>query len=102
MRRGVLQLHLPYRVQVPEGQQEEVLLEKQFRPDMLYNRVVHYYMDKRGYPKEKANEIARRVVQREATRRICKNSKCKHFLHDHVRNSETCLVADCRCGKFTK
>lgn len=78
------------------------MLEKQFRPDMLYNRVVHYYMDKRGYPKEKANEIARRVVQREATRRICKNSKCMHFLHDHVRNSETCLVADCRCGKFTK
>lgn len=79
-----------------------MLLEKPFRPDMLYNRIVHYYIDKRGYSKEKANEIARTVVQREAGRRICKNDKCKHFLHDHVRNAETCMVADCSCGRFTK
>ena len=70
------------------------MLEKQFNPDLLYNRVVHFYMDKKGYTKEQANEIAQR--------RICKNEKCKHFSHDHIRNSETCLVADCDCRKFTK
>jgi len=49
------------------------LLEKQFNPEMLYNRVVHFYIDKKGYTKEKANEIAQLVVQKEAQRRICKN-----------------------------
>ena len=78
------------------------MLEKPFRPDVLYNRVVHYYVDKRGYSKEKANEIAKTVVQREASRRICKNDGCGHFLHDHVRNAETCMVADCPCGRFTR
>ena len=95
-------MYLPRGDQIPQGKQEEVLLEKPFRPDMLYNRIVHYYMDKRGYSKEKANDIARTVVQREASRRICKNEKCKHFLHDHIRNAEMCMVVDCACGRFTK
>ena len=60
------------------------LLEKQFNPDLLYNRVVHFYIDKKGYSKDQANEIAQRVVQKEAQRRICKNEKCKHFSHDHI------------------
>ncbi len=76
------------------------MLEKQFKPDLLYNKVVHYYMDKKGYSKEQANQIAQSVVEREAQRRICKNEKCKHFSHDHVRNSETCLVEKCECDKF--
>ena len=76
------------------------MLEKQFKPDMLYNKVVHYYMDRKGYSKEKANAIAQAVVKRESERRICKNSKCKHFLHDHIRNSETCLVSNCKCSNF--
>ena len=58
-------------------------------------------MDKKGYSKEKANSIAQSVVTREAQRRICKNEKCKHFSHDHIRNSETCLVIDCNCAKFS-
>ena len=78
------------------------MLEKQFNPDMLYNRIVHFYMDKKGYTKEKANEIAQSVVQKEAQRRICKNEKCKHYSHDHIRNAETCLVAECDCHKFIK
>lgn len=78
------------------------MLEKQFNPDKLYNRVVHFYMDKKGYTKDKANEIAQLVVQKEAQRRICKNDMCKHFSHDHIRNSETCLVEDCQCNEFTK
>jgi len=78
------------------------MLEKQFNPDILYNRVVHFYIDKKGYTKEKANEIAQSVVQKEAQRRICKNGNCKHFSHDHIRNSETCLVEDCECNEFTK
>jgi hypothetical protein len=69
---------------------------------MLYNRVVHFYIDKKGFSKDKANEIAQTVVQKEATRRICKNEKCKHFSHDHIRNAETCLVDNCGCNEFTK
>ena len=30
------------------------MLEKQFNPDLLYNRVVHFYMDKKGYSKDTA------------------------------------------------
>ena len=77
------------------------MLEKQFNPDLLYNRVVHFYMDKKGYTKDQANQIAQSVVKREAQRRICKNEKCKHFSHDHIRNSETCLVEGCNCDNFT-
>ena len=76
------------------------MLEKQFKPEVLYNKVVHFYMDKKGYSKDKANEIAQAVVKRESQRRICKNEDCKHFSHDHIRNSETCLVENCRCSKF--
>ncbi|RNJ77697.1 MAG: hypothetical protein D9C04_06550 [Nitrosopumilus sp. B06] len=77
------------------------MLEKQFRPDLLYNRIVHYYIDKKGYSKTKANNIARSVVQKEAQRRTCKNQECGHLSHDHIRNAETCLVADCQCGQFS-
>ena len=76
------------------------MLEKQFNPDLLYNKVVHFYMDKKGYAKDQANAIAQAVVTREAQRRICKNEKCKHFSHDHIRNAETCLVSDCDCRRF--
>jgi hypothetical protein len=69
---------------------------------MLYNRVVHFYIDKKGFSKDKANEIAQTVVQKEAIRRICKNEKCKHFSHDHIRNAEICLVDNCECNEFTK
>ena len=69
---------------------------------MLYNRVVHFYIDKKGFSKDKANEIAQTVVQKEALRRICKNEECKHFSHDHIRNAETCLVDNCGCNEFTK
>jgi len=62
--------------------------------------VVHYYIDKKGYSKEKANEIAQAVVKREAQRRICKNDNCGHFSHDHIRNYETCLVSKCNCMSF--
>jgi hypothetical protein len=79
---------------------ETPMLEKQFNPDLLYNRVVHFYMDKKGYAKDKANLIAQSVVKREAQKRICKNEKCKHFSHDHIRNLETCLVENCDCDKF--
>lgn len=78
------------------------MLEKQFNPDVLYNRIVHFYIDKKGYSKDKANLIAQSVVQKEAKRRICKNKNCKHFSHDHIRNAETCLIANCQCVKFSK
>ncbi len=78
------------------------MLEKQFNPNFLYNGIVHFYIDKKGYSKEKANSIAQTVVKRETLRRICKNELCKHFSHNHIRNGETCLVADCKCIEFTK
>jgi len=34
------------------------MLEKTFDPDLLYNKIVHYYLDKKKYSKVKANEIA--------------------------------------------
>ena len=78
------------------------MLEKQFRPNMLYSRIVHYYIDKKGYSKDKANAIAQAIVRREAQRRTCKNRECGHFAHDHIRNQEICLVPDCHCNRFTK
>tara|TARA_B110001454_G_C12296661_1_gene257660 strand:+ start:178 stop:414 length:237 start_codon:yes stop_codon:yes gene_type:complete len=78
------------------------LLEKQFNSNFLYNGIVHFYIDKKGYSKEKANEIAQKVVKRETQRRICKNELCKHFSHNHIRNEEICLVVDCKCSEFTK
>ena len=78
------------------------MLEKPFKPDLLYNSVVHFYIDKKGFSKDKANEIAQAVVKKETERRICKNEECKHFSHDHIRNAEICLVTDCKCGKYIK
>jgi len=78
------------------------LLEKPFNPNFLYNGVVHFYMDKKGYSKENANSIAQVIVQRETQRRICKNEFCKHFSHNHIRNGEICKVVDCKCSEFTK
>ena len=78
------------------------MLDKQFNPNFLYFGIVHFDIDKKGYSKEKANSIAQTIVKRETQRRICKNELCKHFSHNHIRNGETCLVADCKCIEFTK
>ncbi len=78
------------------------MLEKQFNPETLYNRIVHFYIDKKKYSKDKANQIAQLVVQKETQRRICKNENCEHFSHDHIRNTETCLMENCDCLEFTK
>ena len=78
------------------------MLEKQFDASVLYNSVVHHYMDKKGYAKEKANDIARYVVQRETQRRICRTTGCGHLSHDHIRNTEVCLANNCECKRFTK
>ena len=78
------------------------MIEKEFNSELLYNKIVHFYIDKKGYSKDKANQIAQAVVKREAQRRICKNDDCKHFSHDHIRNAETCLVENCNCDKFCR
>lgn len=78
------------------------MIEREFNQDLLYNRVVHYYIDKKKYSKNKANQIAQAVVNRELQRRTCKNESCHHSLDDHIRNSETCLVINCTCSKFVK
>ena len=77
-------------------------LEKQFDPDFLYNHIVHYYIDKKKCTKEEANKIAQKVINREHQRRICKNPKCNHMSHDHIRNGDTCFILDCSCTKFVK
>lgn len=77
------------------------MVEKSFDPDLLYNKIVHYYVDK-GHTKEQANNIAQAIIKREAKRRICKNINCRHSLDDHIRQSQTCLVLDCNCISFMK
>ncbi len=78
------------------------MLERQFDASLLYNRIVHYYVDKKGLTKERANAIAQAVVLRESQRRICKGGDCGHFSHDHLRNSGACLVQGCGCGGFSR
>lgn len=70
--------------------------------DKLYSSIVHFYMDKKGYTMEKANQIAQSVVKREAEKKTCKNSDCGHQIEDHMRDGRTCLVPDCDCLHFVK
>ena len=44
-----------------------IMLDEKFDPNALYNRVVHYYIDKKGYSKEKANALSFRVPFYEIT-----------------------------------
>ena len=37
-------------------------LKKPFSPDVLYNHIVHYYIDKKGITKEEANKIAQNII----------------------------------------
>jgi hypothetical protein len=78
------------------------LIEKAFDPDLLYNKIVHYYVDKKNYSKEQANSIAQNIIKREIERRKCKNSVCHHSSNVHIGNSKTCLVLTCNCTKFIK
>ena len=78
------------------------MIEKEFESEMLYNKIVHFYIDKKDYSKEQANSIAQNIIKREIQRRKCKNLQCGHSLNDHIRNSETCLVLECNCIKFAK
>ena len=71
---------------------------KPIDPDVLYNKIVHFYMDKKNYSKEDANKIAQNVIELE--RRICKNTSCNHSSQEHIRNSDTCIVLNCECRKF--
>ena len=78
------------------------MIEKEFASDVLYNKIVHYYIDKKHYTKEQANSIAQNVIKREIQRRKCKNLQCGHSLNDHIRNTDTCLVLEGNCTKFQK
>ena len=42
---------------------------KEFDRDETYSRVVHFYMDKKGYTKDQAHDMAMQVVNREIQRR---------------------------------
>ena len=80
----------------------DFLIEKSFDSELLYNKIVHYYIDKKKISKEQANLIAQNIIRREIERRKCKNSSCGHSFNDHIRNTETCLILDCNCTKFIK
>lgn len=45
---------------------------KDFDRDKTYNSIVKFYMDKKGYTKEAANDMAQQVVNREIDRRKLK------------------------------
>ena len=77
------------------------MLEKQFNPNFPYNGIVHFYIDKKWYSKEKENPIAQIKIKKETRRSISKNELCNHFSHKHIRNGKICLV-DCKCIEFTK
>jgi len=77
-------------------------LKKPFSPDVLYNHIVHYYIDKKGVSKADANKIAQSVITRELERYVCKDSGCGHLSYDHIKNQSTCTIIDCQCGKFVK
>lgn len=76
------------------------MIEKEFNVEKLYNGVVHFYIDKKGYTAEQANRIAQKVVIRETQRRRC--DICNHMSHDHLANTKTCLYVGCQCRKFVK
>ena len=78
------------------------MIEQNFDPDVLYNKIVHFYIDKKRFSKDQANEIAQNIIKREINRRKCKNSQCGHSISDHIRNLETCLNLECNCKKFVK
>ena len=64
---------------------DNLLLEKPFKPDLLYNTVVHFYIDKKGFSKDKANAIAQAVVKK---RRKEEYAKMKHADTLHTTISE--------------
>ena len=68
--------------------------------DKLWNQIVHYYIDKKGYSKEDANNIAQRIITREVYRKICQNTACNHLIDEHIDKNEQCLVPICTCKKF--
>ena len=76
------------------------MIERKFDVEKLYNGIVHYYIDKKGFPPEKANQIAQKVIIRETDRRKC--ARCNHMNHDHIANTKACLYLDCQCPGFVK
>jgi SOS response regulatory protein OraA/RecX len=39
--------------------------KREFDPDKVYKQTVKFYIDKKGYSKEQANEIAKKVVEQQ-------------------------------------
>jgi len=37
------------------------LLEKQFNPNLVYNGIVHFYMDKKGYSKKRLMKLLKQL-----------------------------------------
>ena len=78
------------------------MIEKEFDAELLYSRIVHFYIDRHGYSRDAANSIAQKVIRREAERRMCRNIRCRHSMDDHIRNAETCLKLECECRRFER
>ena len=74
------------------------MVERDFDAEGLYNRVVHFYIDKKRLKPQEANRIAQMVVIRETAKRTCRT--CGHMNHSHIANTRTCLYGDCSCSEF--
>ena len=75
-------------------------VKKPFSPEVLYNHIVHYYIDKKGATIDEANKIAQNIITRELQRHVCQDVRCKHLSSDHIKNQDTCITIDCPCTKF--
>ena len=75
-------------------------IKKPFSPEVLYNHIVHYYIDKKGVTIDEANKIAQNIITRELQRHVCQDVRCKHLSSDHIKNQDTCITIDCPCTKF--
>ena len=50
----------------------------------------------------RGNQIAQKIITKESQRRICKDKRCHHMLHEHVKNQGVCFILHCTCTKFIK
>ena len=55
---------------LPKDVKDHIEKLKEFDPDKIYEEIVRFYIDKKGYTKEHANEIAQKIVQDQKQKRL--------------------------------
>lgn len=51
----------------------------EYDPNKLYDKMVHYYMDKKGYSKDQANTIAMKVVAEQNAKHLSENPQVNNL-----------------------